>query len=73
MTLREKETLIFLIDYREKHGFSPTIKEICAGINTKSTCHVKIMLEHLKRDGMIDYLEGQSRTITIKEKCILER
>lgn len=66
MTAREKDVLEFCKNYFKSHGYSPTIKEICAGINTKSNMHVRIMLEHLKDENHIDFQKGMSRTIVIK-------
>lgn len=66
MTAREKDVLEFTKNFIKVHGYSPTVKEICNGVNTKSTAHVRYMLEHLKEENWIDFQKGMSRTIVIK-------
>lgn len=69
MTIREKDLLNFLQEFYNEHGYSPTIKEICFGINTKSVSHVQLMLQKLKNENYISFVDGTTRTITIKEKA----
>ena len=66
MTVREKQLYDFLCDYIKQHGYSPTIKEMCNGLHTKSVSHVRMMLEHLRSEKKINYVAGATRTITIK-------
>ena len=65
MRQRQKDVLEFIIKFKQVNGFSPTIKEIARGINTKSIYHVQTMLEELSEMGFIKYQQGKQRTIVV--------
>lgn len=67
MTVREKEVLEFVIQFKQTNGFSPTVREIANGINTKSTDHVRNMLQDLMDKGYINMREKSPRTIVVKK------
>lgn len=67
MTIREREVLDYIIKFKQVNGFSPTIREIANGINTKSIPHVKMMLECLIDDGYITMKHKSPRTIVVKK------
>ena len=67
MTIREKEVLQYVIEFKKVNGFSPTVREIAKGINTKSTDHVRNMLFHLMDLGYISMREKSPRTIVVKK------
>lgn len=55
----------FLVDFIKKNGYSPSIREICAGTYLSSTTSVYNHLETLKLMGMIDMKENTSRSIRL--------
>lgn len=65
LTAREEDTLHFIEQYKEAHGYPPTIREIAEGINTKSIYHVKSMLDDMQDKGFIRYKPTLPRTIKI--------
>lgn len=67
MTVREKELLEFVIQFKQTNGFSPTVREIANGINTKSTDHVRNMLHELMDKGYLSMREKSPRTIVVKK------
>lgn len=67
MTEREKELFEFIVKFKQTNGYNPTIRDMCFGINTKSVSHVQEMIERLREEGYIDYIEKISRSIHIKK------
>ena len=65
MTPRQLDTLQFIIKFKQTNGFSPTVREIARGINTKSIGHVQTLLEELQEQGCIKCTQGKSRTIVV--------
>ena len=65
MRERQKDVLEFIIKFKQVNGYSPTIREIAKGINTKSIKHVQTMLEELQELGYIKYVHGKQRTIVV--------
>ena len=67
MTVREKELLDYIIKFKQVNGYSPTIREMAKGLNTKSTNHIRNMLNSLIDDGYITMRETTPRTIVIRK------
>ena len=65
ITERERDLLEYVTRFKEVNGYSPTIKEIQIGINTKSCHHINSMLEDLKDKGYLTYKENKPRTIRV--------
>ena len=55
----------FLVDYIEKNGFAPSIREICTGTNLKSTSNVRSYLEKLEDEGRIEMKRYSPRAIKL--------
>ena len=67
MTNKQKEIYIIIKEFIDQFGYSPSIRELCElyGLNSPAT-----MLYHLRnlRDlGVIDFQDGKTRTIRVKE------
>lgn len=67
MTEREKELLRYIILFKQTNGYSPSVREMMEGLNTKSVSHISQMLEELKDKNYIDYQRNASRTIVVKK------
>lgn len=65
MTQKQRQVYDYIVRFKEVNGYSPTIREIAKGVNTKSLYYVKEILETLKDDGIITYLENKPRTIRV--------
>lgn len=65
MTEREKEMLIYIMRFKQINGYSPTVSEMCRGLNTRSRTHVNNMMNSLKDQGYIKFMKNKPRTICI--------
>lgn len=66
LTERQKEVLAAIRSHIERHGHSPTIRELCAVTGLKSTNGVVDHLRALRRKGAIEWpQEMKSRTIRL--------
>ena len=63
---RKNEIYEFIVQYTREHLYPPSVREICAGVNLKSTCSVFRYLSDLEEAGMIELgKNSQSRAIKI--------
>ncbi|MBQ3530860.1 MAG: transcriptional repressor LexA [Oscillospiraceae bacterium] len=58
--------LNYMTDFIKENGYPPTVREICAELDIKSTSTVHRYLKELQADGRISIGENQNRAITIK-------
>jgi len=71
MTPYKLAVLAYIEDYYTANRFPPSLREICAGINSNSTSSVSYAMEMLAEDGyLVIGIEGASRTTvpTFKNK-----
>lgn len=47
MKVTDDDVLGYIIKYRKEHEYSPTIRELCAGLGIKSTSTVKMHVDRL--------------------------
>lgn len=64
------EVFIFLANYIEEKGYAPATREICAGVNLKSTSTVSRHLKKLQRLGFIEKRADCPRAISIVGKVV---
>lgn len=57
-------------DFIEDYGYPPSIREITKIVGFKSTKAVKVHLDTLNKEGLIDKTACQARSIRIKPKSI---
>ncbi len=62
---RHKQVLKVIQEYRAKHGYAPSYREICARTDITSTSMVNYYLEQLEEMGYIERSENISRSIKI--------
>ena len=58
---KEKEIYRYIKAYGLEHGYLPSIREICAGVNLKSTSSVFRYLEDMQSKGYIKRECGSER------------
>lgn len=63
---RHKQVLDVIQEYRAKHGYAPSYREICAQTDITSTSMVNYYLEQLEEMGYIERSENISRSLKIK-------
>lgn len=64
---RHKQVLDVIQDFRAKHGYAPSYREICARTDITSTSMVNYYLEQLEEMGYIERSENISRSLKIKD------
>ena len=57
-----------IVAYRSEKGYSPKIRELIEMTDYTSTSTVSYGLSQLRKAGWIDYVDGESRTVTIQEE-----
>jgi repressor LexA len=57
-------------DFVDEYGYPPSIREIARELQLKSTKAVKVHLDNLASEGLIDRVSGQARGIRIKPKSM---
>lgn len=65
---RKELILEFIKDFTEINGYSPSIRDICKGVNLTSTSVVKKILDKLEKDGKIQKGEAIARGIKLKRE-----
>lgn len=65
--METKKKIIKIIgDFIEDNGYAPSIREIAKKLKFKSTKAVKVHLDTLAKQGLIDRIAGQARSISIR-------
>ena len=68
MSIQKKENIFeFIKDYIEKYKIAPSVREICEGMNIRSTSTVHRYLHQLLEEGKIQMSSGKRRAIFISE------
>ncbi|HCS78394.1 TPA: repressor LexA [Patescibacteria group bacterium] len=62
---RERQALEFISQFIQRHGYAPTLKEICGALNVSSVATVHEHLDHLRQKGFIKKLDGAARGIEL--------
>lgn len=65
ITEKQKKLLKAIRKYINEHGYSPTIRELCAILKLRSTSTVHGYLQRLESGGYITRLDKGPRTIRV--------
>lgn len=65
LTNRQKETLTFIKKHIANKGFPPSIREICVGLNLKSSATAFVHVKNLEEKGYIKIGKNKSRNIEL--------
>ena len=65
MTAKEIDVYNYIVFFKTVNGYSPTVREIADGVNTKSIPHIYSCIEHLADKGILHYNSKKPRTIVI--------
>lgn len=65
---KEQRVLDYLKAKIEEKGYAPSVREICADLNIKSTSTAHMYIERLANKGYIIRESGKSRTIILPER-----
>ncbi|PRR81345.1 transcriptional repressor LexA [Clostridium vincentii] len=70
---KQAEIYRFLIDFTEKKGYPPSVREICEAVSLKSTSTVHGHLKRLEKKGLIKRDPTKPRALEILELSALKR
>ncbi|MEK7065588.1 MAG: transcriptional repressor LexA [Patescibacteria group bacterium] len=62
---RERQLLDFIIQFTQRHGFAPTLKEIGDAMGTKSPATVHEHIDKLRQKGFVKKLDGTARGLEV--------
>ncbi len=65
LTNQQEKMLEKIKKYIVKHGYAPTVRELCQEMNLSSTATVQVHLNNLEKKGYIKKEESKNRTIEI--------
>ena len=65
LTRRQKQVLDFLVDFINRHGYSPSFEEIGAGLDLSSLATVHKHMQTLEKKGFIRRGYNQSRSVEV--------
>ena len=65
LTNKQEKMLEKIKKYIVKHGYAPTVRELCQEMNLSSTATVQVHLNNLEKKGYIKKEESKNRTIEI--------
>lgn len=65
LTPKQSQTLGFISSFIAQHGYSPTVREIMAGIGTSSSGETQRLIDQLRDRGKITSLPRRSRSIEL--------
>ena len=57
----------FTVDYIQKNHYPPTIREICAKCNIKSTASAYVYIEKLKAKGLLEKSPSKKRSLSVSK------
>ncbi|CAM3733882.1 LexA repressor [Mesobacillus zeae] len=65
MNTTKRNILMFITNYIEEHGYSPSFREVGEAVGLLSTSSIHHHLTALKKSGYITFIERSPRTIRI--------
>ena len=65
ITRRQEDVLKFIKKYTAEHGFPPTIREICEGVNLSSPATVFVHIKNLEKQGYVRNTNNKFRTLEL--------
>lgn len=68
---RRAGILKVIVEYRDEHGYPPTIREIADATGASSTSNVSHHLLAMERQGVIERTPGASRGIRVVKDDVL--
>ena len=60
--------LAFIDTYRDRHGYSPTLRELQEFLGQNTMSSVSARLARLRDDGCLEWVPHRPRTITVTER-----
>ena len=67
---RSETIFEFMQKFIAENGYSPTVREICAACEIKSTATVFTYLKELANRGVINKVDNRNRAVSLKQKVV---
>lgn len=67
MTNSQERLYIIIKEFINQFGYSPSIRELCELYGVNSPATMLFHLRNLRKLGKINFQDGKSRTIKVKE------
>ena len=64
---KKQAVLRFINEYNAEYGYSPTVREICARLNIKSTASAYYYIEKLTEEGYLSKSPNKNRAVNFKK------
>ena len=64
---KEKELYEYICERIRRDGYAPTVRDICAALDIKSTSTAHAYIEKLENKGYIRRAQGKSRTMRVEQ------
>lgn len=65
LTKKQEEVLTSIKKYIAKHGYSPSVREVCEMMNLNSTATVFVHMRHLMNKGYLKQTDNKFRTLEV--------
>ena len=65
LTLKQQQVYDFILQFTNEHGFSPSVREICMGVNLRSPSSVHAHLKTLETLGYLNKIANKTRTLSV--------
>lgn len=65
LTNKQKETLTYIKKFIAKNGYSPSVREICAGLGLSSPATVFVHIKKLEEKGYVRQTNSKFRTLEV--------
>lgn len=65
ITTRQADILKFIWDWQSSHAYAPSNRDIQAALDISSNSVVAYNLRALREKGLVDYIDGEARTLHI--------
>lgn len=65
ITERQKELLVWIIEYIAENKYAPTIKEMEKAMGVRSVAPIQNLLRRLREKGYVTWIDGRARTIQV--------
>jgi len=68
LTPKQQETYSFIRAFIIKHGYSPSLKEVCAGVDVSSIASAFQRVQRLADKGWVKKRKGYDRSLQLTER-----
>lgn len=65
LTKVQKQVLLYIINFKQVNGYSPSNSEIAHGLNYSNISYMNRIIHELKDKGYITFIEKKPRTIKV--------